>query len=114
MLATVFNLPKWLLAAVVFCVVIGYCQQAECKLTGCPSDLVDATAKAPTKDDPTPKGATDDCPCQCHFSVSTSFEIPPAFALLRLAEVVKLIERIDRAPEAPCAEIEYPPRSFRA
>ena len=114
MLATVFNLPKWLLATVVFCVVIGYCQQAECKLMGCASDVVDASAKAPAKGDPTPKGATDPCPCQCHFSVSASFEIPPAFAFLHLMQEGKLVERTDHAPEAPCAEIEYPPQSLRA
>ncbi len=113
MSATVFNLPKWLLATVAFCVVLGHLQQIECKLTGCHSVAVDVGAKAPAKGNPTPTGETGHCDCQCHFSVAT-FEVPHAFAVLRSARQVRVIERSIRVPEVPCAEIEYPPKSVRA
>ena len=113
MFATVLNLPKWLLAAVVFCVVIGHFQQVECKLTGCRSVAADAGVKVPAKGDPTPIDESSHCDCQCHFSVAT-FELPHRFAALRFARQIRMIERSINAPEVPCAEIEYPPKSVRA
>ena len=114
MFATVLNLPKWLLAALVFCIISGHCEQAGCRLLGCPSEVVHTGAKALAQGEPTTDVAADHCSCQCHFSVPAPFEVPPGFAPLRLAWAARLSERAQRAPEAPCAEIEYPPRSFRA
>lgn len=113
MFATMFNLPKWLFVIVVSCVVLGHFQQIECKLTGCSSVAVDASAKVPGKGDPSPKDETGHCDCQCHFAVAT-FEVPHAFSVVRLAQRVQMIERSISAPEVPCAEIEYPPKSIRA
>ena len=113
MFATVFNLPKWLLATVVFCIGIGHFQQVECKVTGCSSVAVDASAKAPVKGDPAPTGETGHCDCQCHFSVAT-FEVSQPFAVVRFARQMRMIERSISAPEAPCAKIEYPPKSVQA
>ena len=113
MLAIVFNLPKWLLATVVFCVVTGHFQQVECKLTGCCSVAADASAKTPAKGDPAPTDESSHCDCQCHFSVAT-FEVPHPFAVLRFARQVRMTERSISVPEVPCAEIEYPPKSVRA
>ena len=113
MFATVLNLPKWLLATVVLCIVIGHFQQVECKLTGCASVSVEVGVKTPAKGDPSPKDETGHCDCQCHFSVA-SFEVPHPFAVLRFARQVRMMDRSISAPEVPCAEIEYPPKSVRA
>lgn len=114
MLATAYNLPKWLLAAVVFCVVIGHLEQVKCKLQGCGSVAVKSAAQTPAKGDPSPKGQSDRCACACHSGTTATFEIPHSFAVLRDVQEVRLAEWYDGVPEAPCAEIEYPPRSFRA
>jgi hypothetical protein len=114
MLATAFNLPKWLLAAVVFCVVIGHLEQVKCKLQGCGSGAVESAEKTSAKNDPSPKGESDRCACACHTGSTATFEIPQSFIVLRDVEEVRLAERYVGAPETLRAEIEYPPRSFRA
>lgn len=109
MFATATHLPKWLLAAVVFCVVLGHFEQAGCRLTGCHVAVADACAEG----DHPATGETGHCDCPCHSSVAI-FEVPPVFAAVRFARPLPVIERPVNAPEVPGAEIEYPPRSVRA
>ena len=114
MLAIALDLPKWLLAAVAFCVVLGHLEQIHCKLRGCGSVVVKSVGKTPAKSDSSSKDESDRCSCACHSATTAAFGLPPSLFALRIARDVESIEWYDRAPEAPCAEIEYPPRSFRA
>lgn len=114
MLAAALNLPKWLLAIVVFCVVAGHLEQLKCKLQGCRSVAVKSVEKSPAKGDPSPKGESNHCACACHTGTLASFELPPTFAILHVSREIEPVEWYDRAAEAPCAEIEYPPRAARA
>lgn len=112
--ATALNLPKWLLAAVVCCVLVGHFQQWACKLHGCSAAAVAIGAKAPASDSADPAHGDNDCGCQCHVIASAFFEVPPRFTALRFVRNVEQAERTVPAPDAPCAEIKYPPRSLRA
>ena len=114
MLATMLHLPKWLVVALVFCVVTGHWQQVQCKLVGCSWAAADACAKAPAKGDPCPMHGKGDCAFHCHLSVSAPFENPLPFIARLSVRELRFVERITRAPEAPSAEIEYPPQSVTA
>ena len=114
MLATVCNLPKWLFVAVVFCVMFGHLEQAQCRVQGCGSLAAKSVEKTSSKGSTHPDGEPDGCGCACHFGTLALLEALPSFVVLHAACVVKFGERYDGAPEAPCAEIEYPPRASRA
>ena len=106
MLAAALNLPKWLLAVLVFGVMIGSFHQLECKLLGCSCVAVEAGAA----DHPGSPAGDGDCGCQCHVGGVATVELAPVFKALCFVQEVPVVERAVAAPEVLCAEIEYPPR----
>ena len=116
MLATLLNVPRWLVAAVVLCVLIGYAHQLECKFFGCKSPLSLAATgacdpAAPDNDDgATPCPGEHHCPGLCQFVALASCELPAPPHAPAWVSVSSYATWVERAPDAPCADIEHPPQ----
>ena len=107
MLAVMFNLPKWLLAAAVFCVVIGHLEQMESMFKECCPMAVHAEGSNDAGD----SGGHGDCLCLCHFNGPVPFLASEFSTILRVSQEVSFVHLLVHAPEAPCLDVEYPPRS---
>ena len=110
MLATVSNVPKWLLAIVAVCILTGYYQQVECKLTGCKSTVVASSGDGDEGSKSTPQHEDQHCQCQCHFLTLSLCEMPPLHVSFVRAVSASALVWVDNAPEAPCMDIEHPPQ----
>ena len=113
MLATMSNMPKWLLALLAFCILAGYQTQIQCKINGCQSDAVaHADGGDETSGDQQPDTGSGEhhCQCQCHFATFVVDQSPQVRALPAHGFGISLPTYSDRVPEALCAEIEHPPQ----
>lgn len=109
--AAMFNLPKWLLAAVMFCVVMGHLEQTASMFKECCPVAVHAGSNDAA---PADGGGHSDCSCLCHFNSPVPFQAAALSTILRLAQEVSFVHLLVHAPEAPCLDVEYPPRSLFA
>ena len=110
MLATLFNMPKWLLAIVAVCILTGYYQQVECKLTGCNPTAVAQSGDDHQAGNSSSQSEDQHCQCQCHFLALSFGHMPTPYVSFIRAVSTSPVPRIEDAPEAPCADIEHPPQ----
>lgn len=111
MLATLINMPKWLLALLALCILTGYSQQVRCKLTGCkPTVAVQHSGEADHDDKSAPQSEDQHCECQCHFMALSTYEMPTVYVSFVAAMSTRSFVWTENAPEAPCADIEHPPQ----
>lgn len=108
MLATLSNLPKWLLALVALCILAGYAEQVECKTVGCKSAV--ASALGENEQSAPAHGGEQDCHCQCHFTTLTFGATPTTYVSFVRVVVAHPSVWVSNTPEAPCADIEHPPQ----
>lgn len=111
MLAVMINLPKWLLAAVMFCVVIGHLEQIESRFKDCCPVATHSGADAPAPGD---GGDHGHCSCLCHFNGPVPLSSSQFLTISRPAQEVSFVRLLVYAPEAPYRSVEYPPRSLVA
>lgn len=110
MLATLFNMPKWLLAIVAVCILTGHYQQVECKLTGCKSAAVAQAGDNHQDGDSSSQVEGGHCQCQCHFLALSIGHLPTPYVSFIRAVSTSPVPWIEDAPEAPCLDIEHPPQ----
>lgn len=111
MLATLFNMPKWLVALVALCVLAGYSEQVKCKIGGCkPTTAVAKADTAKGHGKPAPSHGEQDCQCQCHFTTLVPGEAPVSYGSFIQVVATNLPTWVGSAPEAPCLDIEHPPQ----
>lgn len=106
--AAMINLPKWLLAAIMFCVVIGHVEQMESMFQDCCPAAVHAGTDASAPAD------VGHCSCLCHFNGPVPFAPSEFLTILPSVQDVSFVALLVHAPEAPCLGVEYPPQSLFA